>query len=63
MAIILQLADFNQHILIHYQVFFTISHTLWAAFFVRPMPQEIIFAPDRLVTAASNFKAFCYHIL
>jgi hypothetical protein len=60
---VLQLTVSNQSTLAHYLVSFTIGRDLMTAFFVGPMPQEILLTPVHLVIDASNFTAFCHHIL
>jgi hypothetical protein len=42
---------------------YTVSNVLLAAFFLRPVPQEIILTPIHPVRDSSNFKGLCYHIL
>jgi hypothetical protein len=54
---------FNQSMLPHFLVFFSISRALLASFFVERMPHEIGLTPIHLVIDVSIYKAFRYRIL
>lgn len=58
MAMTLQLAAFNESMLVHYLVFFTTRHIFYTAFFIELMPREVIITSIHLARNARNLNLF-----
>jgi hypothetical protein len=58
MAMTLQLAAFNESMLVHYLAFFNITRILYTAFFTELMPREVTLTSIHLARNARNLNLF-----